>query len=705
MTSLSLEKRPDGVAVVTFDTPSSPINILSRALFDEFAFLLDDVEADSGVRAVVFASGKRDSFIAGANVKEFLAIRLPIEGEQFSRTGHALLDRIAHCSKPFVAAIHGAAYGGGLEVALACHYRIATDDPKTQLALPEVTLGLLPGGGGTQRLTRAVGLAAALPMLLTGKRVRARAAFRMGLVDAVVPEFGLVEVAAEAARHLADGSLRPRRPKRAVLDRVLELPVVRSFVLDRARKEVIAKTRGNYPAPIMTLQCVEVGLAKGEQAGFEQESLGFGILTASPEAKSLIRLFLATTDMKKHRGSVEPRPVTTVAVLGAGFMGAGIAGVSLPHVPVVLKDVSLDALGRGVKTIDGGIEARVRSGAIARLDADRQRSRLATVTDPAAIAGADLVVEAVFEDVDLKQRVLEETEAHVAPEAVIASNTSALPIREIAAHARHPERVLGMHYFSPVHKMPLLEVIAAPATADWAVETARAFGVLQGKTVIVVKDGPGFYTTRILAPFLNEATVLVEEGAEIRALDRALKAFGYPVGPAALMDEVGIDVGAHVAEFLGHAFAARGLEPAAGMARMAAAGYAGRKNGRGFYRYDGGSKKGGKQVDDRVYGFFGGGPRREISAREMADRLSLLMVNEAIHCLQEEVIATPADGDVGAVLGLGFPPFRGGPFRHVDAVGAGAVVDHLEAFARRLGPRYLPAPLLVDMAREGKTFY
>jgi 3-hydroxyacyl-CoA dehydrogenase/enoyl-CoA hydratase/3-hydroxybutyryl-CoA epimerase len=704
MASLSIEKRPDGVAVITFDTPSSPINILSRALFDEFAYVIDDIESDPGVRAVVFASGKRDSFIAGANVKEFFEIRLPIEGEQFSRVGHTLLDRIAHSPKPFVAAIHGAAFGGGLEVALACRYRIATDDPKTVLALPEVTLGLLPGGGGTQRLPRAVGLREALPMLLTGKRVRARRALRMGLVDAVVPAHNLVETAALAARRLVDRRLVARVPKRGLVDRAIELPLVRSFVLDRARKEVVAKTRGNYPAPLMTLHCVETGLSRGERAGFEQESVGFGTLTASPEAKSLIRLFLLTTDTKKHRGAAEPRAVDRLAVLGAGFMGAGIAGVSLPHGPVVLKDVSLDAIGRGVKTIDEGLASRVRSGSLSRVEADRQRSRLAPATDPASVARADLVVEAVFEDLDLKRRVLAETEAHVAPEAVIASNTSALPIHEIAAHAERPERVLGMHYFSPVHKMPLLEIVAAATTADWAVETARAFGIRQGKTVIVVRDGPGFYTTRILAPFLNEATALVEEGAEIAAIDRALKSFGYPVGPMALMDEVGIDVGAHVSEFLGQAFSARGLEPSDALARMAAAGYAGRKNRRGFYRYDAGRGKGPKQVDERVYAFFGGGPRREISAREMADRLCLLMVNEAVHCLQEEIIASPSDGDVGAVLGLGFPPFRGGPFRYVDTVGAAAVVDSLEAFARRLGPRFLPAPLLVDAAREGKRF-
>jgi 3-hydroxyacyl-CoA dehydrogenase/enoyl-CoA hydratase/3-hydroxybutyryl-CoA epimerase len=704
MASLQLTVRPDGVAVITFDTPASPVNILSRDLFDEFAGVLDRVEGDPRVVACVFASGKRDSFVAGADIKEFLRIRLPVEGERFSRTGHGMLDRIARGPKPFVAAIHGAAFGGGLEVALACHARVATDDPKTVLGLPEVTLGLLPGGGGTQRLPRLVGIREALPMLLAGKRVRARKALRLGLVDAVVPPYDVVERAAEAALRLSRGQRVGRRPRRPLLDRALELPVVRSFVLDRARKATIAKTRGNYPAPLATLRCVEVGLAKGESAGFDQESVGFGLLSASPEAKALMGLFLSTTEAKKRAPAAAPRAVARLGVVGAGLMGAGIAGASVAHVPVAMRDVSLEALGRGVKAIDEGLASRVRSGSLTRLDADRARSHLRPTLDLADLAGADLVVEAVFEDVDVKRAVLAELEAHLGPDGVVASNTSALPIREIAAHARHPERVVGMHYFSPVHRMPLLEVVAAPASADWAVETARAFGIRQGKTVIVVRDGPGFYTTRVLSPYLNEAVVLLAEGAAVDAVDRALQDFGFPVGPLALIDEVGIDVGAHVSAFLGHAFAARGLDRSDAIARMAEAGYAGRKNRRGFYRYDGPRAKGGRPVDERVYTFFPG-PRREMSAREMADRLSLLMVNEAVHCLQEEVVASPADGDLGAVLGIGFPPFRGGPFRYVDRVGAGHVVDQLESFARRLGPRFLPAPLLVDLAREGKTFY
>jgi 3-hydroxyacyl-CoA dehydrogenase/enoyl-CoA hydratase/3-hydroxybutyryl-CoA epimerase len=300
---------------------------------------------------------------------------------------------------------------------------------------------------------------------------------------------------------------------------------------------------------------------------------------------------------------------------------------------------------------------------------------------------------AVFADLVLKRRVLAEVEERVADDAVFASNTSALPIREIAAEARRPERVIGMHYFSPVPKMPLLEIVVAERTAAWATATAHAFGTAQGKTCIVVKDGPGFYTTRILAPYLNEAVLLVEEGARVEDVDRAMKDFGYPVGPLALVDEVGIDVGAHVAQDLGRAFADRGLEGSGAMPRLYEAGLHGRKNGRGFYLYPK-TKKGKKQVNPKIYDLLGGRPRRSVATAEIQDRLALLMVNEAVHCLQEGVISSPRDGDLGAILGLGFPPFRGGPFRYVDSVGREAIGSRLDELATKHGKRFEPAKLL-----------
>jgi 3-hydroxyacyl-CoA dehydrogenase/enoyl-CoA hydratase/3-hydroxybutyryl-CoA epimerase len=349
------------------------------------------------------------------------------------------------------------------------------------------------------------------------------------------------------------------------------------------------------------------------------------------------------------------------------------------------------------------MEKRRRSGSLSRIERDRQWYGLLFTTEPGDVAGADLVIEAVFEDLPLKRKVLAETEAVLDPGAVYASNTSALPITEIAAEARHPERILGMHYFSPVPKMPLLELVTTRKTSLTAVATARAYGVAQGKTVIVVRDGPGFYTTRILAPFLNEAVLLVEEGASVEALDEALKAFGFPVGPATLLDEVGIDVGSHVSKDLGAAFESRGMQPTISFDRLVAAGLLGRKSGRGFYVYPKG--KGRKTVNHDAYALLGARPRQAFDAREAADRLVLLMVNEALHCLSEGVIGGTRDGDVGAVLGLGFPPFFGGPFHYVDGLGASAVADRMKQLADSHGPRFTPAELLLQMAKGDRRFY
>ncbi len=522
----------------------------------------------------------------------------------------------------------------------------------------------------------------------------------MGLVDAVTTPGGIAESGVRAARRLLDGSLKPAQGGRSVVDRLARFGPVRGMVLKKARERVVGRTRGLYPAPPAILECVETGLAAGLERGLECEARHFGELVMSPESRALVWLFHAMNELKKAPDG--GRPVRRLGVLGAGFMGAGIASVSLSRCPVVVRDVDERSLGGAVGTVEKGLAKQVRSGAIYGSDRDVRRSRLHPTLEVADLAGCDLVIEAVFEDLELKRKVLAEAEEVLAADAVFASNTSALPIHEIAAGARHPERVLGMHYFSPVPKMPLLEIVVAEGTADWALAAAHAFGAAQGKAVIVVKDGPGFYTTRILAPALNEAMLLLEEGARIEAVDRALKDFGYPVGPVALVDEVGIDVGAHVARDLGAAFADRGLGASDALPRLAEAGYAGRKNRRGFYRYP---KKGKKQPNPEVYALLGGAERRKLDPVEMRDRVALLQVNEAAHCLGEGVIASPRDGDAGAVLGLGFPPFRGGPFHYVDAVGAAVVVARLEELAGRLGERFRPAPVLADAARKGTRFY
>ncbi|MEO6323059.1 MAG: 3-hydroxyacyl-CoA dehydrogenase NAD-binding domain-containing protein [Thermoanaerobaculia bacterium] len=384
-----------------------------------------------------------------------------------------------------------------------------------------------------------------------------------------------------------------------------------------------------------------------------------------------------------------------LAVLGAGLMGEGIAAVSLALCPVTVRDVSEQALSRAAENLNRGLEGRVRSGALSPIDCTRQLSNLHLTPSMSEIAASDLVIEAVFEDLDLKRRVLREAEELLSADAVYASNTSAIPISLIAEGSLHPERIVGMHYFSPVPKMPLLELVVPAQAAPWAVAKARSFGIAQGKTVIVVRDGPGFFTTRILSVYLNEAMLLLEEGLGVSEIDDALLAFGFPVGPLALLDEVGIDVGAHVSHEMSEAFPGRGLDPPASLRKLVDAHWLGRKSGRGFYLHPAGGVKGAKRdVNPALRSHLGLSSGTSRSAEEIVDRLVLLFVNEAIHCLGEGVIASARDGDVGAVLGLGFPPFRGGPFRHADALGAERVRARLEQLTVTHGIRFRPAPLL-----------
>lgn len=699
--SFTLEVR-ERVATVRVDVPGSKVNVLSPALFSEMERMLDEIERAEEIDAVVLASGKEGTFIAGADLRALEAVRDAAEAEEISRRGHELLDRIARSAKPFVAAIDGAALGGGLEVALACRGRVATDAPRTVFALPEVTLGLLPGAGGTQRLPRLVGLANALPLLLTGMRVRARRALALGLVDRVVPASELIDAASElaidlAAERVAAPGWKPSvwsprlaspmgRRRASVAHRLVAASPLRGLILGRAEREVRRKTRGLMPAPFEILAAVRAGLAGGFREGQQREIAAFGRLAVSVEAKNLLRLFRLTTEKRKPPAGA--RGVTSVGVIGAGLMGEGIASVSLDLVRVVLADLDPKRLEGARASIESALEKRARAGAITEAEWRERSETLVTALNPAAVRESELVIEAVFEDLALKRKVFAELESAVAADTVLASNTSALPIAKIAAGLAHPERVVGMHYFSPVPKMPLLEIVAPAAAAAWAIDTAVAFGVRQGKVVIVVGDGPGFYTTRALAPLLNEAMILLGEGARPQALEDALRDFGFPVGPLTLLDEVGLDVAAHVSKDLGDAFAGRGHRPSDALAALVSRGMLGRKSGRGFYLYRDSKKRG---FNDEALGLIARTGEREVPPEALSERLVLSMVAEAAHCLDEGILRSEEDGDLGAILGLGFPPFRGGPFAWSRSEGKSAVARRLEALAVAHGPRFAPA--------------
>ena len=694
------EKGEDGVLVLTLDVPGEKVNTLGKGLIAGFEALLADVEKDPSIKAVVIRSGKPDNFIAGADIKEFTQIRSAEEGQALSRAGHAIFDRVEKARVPVVAAIHGTCLGGGTELALACRYRVASDDPKTALGLPEVMLGLLPGAGGSQRLPRLVGLATSLDMILTGRNLKAAKALKAGLVDEVCPAPILLDVARRAALRLVSGELKPSREGIGLTERLL-----RPIIFGKARSSVLKKTGGHYPAPLAAIEVVKQGTAGTLAAGLELEAEAFGRLAAGDVSKNLVSVFFATQEIKKDAGYPEGTPSVEVAklgVLGAGLMGAGIAAAaSEAGVTVRLKDATTDALGRGMKYARGIWEERLERRSLTRLDVEKRLDRISPSRDYSGFRRADVVIEAVFEDLDLKRRVLAETEAATRDECVFATNTSSIPIGEIARGCRRPEQVLGMHFFSPVHKMPLLEVVVTPDTGAAALATAVKLGRRLGKHVIVVRDGPGFYTSRALAAYMNEASWMLEEGVAIEALDGAMTAFGFPVGPVTLLDEVGIDVGAKVAKVMQHHFGER-MTPPASMARVLADGRQGRKNGRGFYTYDGKAK----QVDATLYALLPeGAGRRVYEPRVVQERMTFAFLNESVLCLQEGILRSPRDGDVGAIFGLGFPPFLGGPFRYLDHLGARFAVETLERLTAAHGARFRPAPMLVDMAREGRSFH
>ena len=700
MKYLDLQKEDD-LAVIYLDAPDSAINTLSTTVMREFEDALETLEKDDDVRAAVLYSNKKD-FIVGADIQEFAGFESPEQVKGILREGHALLNSLENLKKPVVAAVHGAALGGGLELILACHYRLASDDPRTKFGLPEVNLGLLPGLGGTQRLTNLVGPQKALELILTGKNVYPKQAREMALVDATIHRYGLLDGAKWAARGLVEGSVKPRRKKKSIRNRVLEDTPLNRIVYDQAGKNVQKTTRGNYPAPPKIISVIRTGQEKGMETGIEAETEAFAELVFTPESKSLRHLFFAKNAAEKNPYEGQEKEVVSVGVLGAGLMGSGIAQISAQakH-EVFLKDADLELAAKGKGTIWKDLSKRVGKG-LSPFERDVVAERVTPVEDYALLKDADLVIEAVPESVELKRQMLADVEAAGKDELVFATNTSAIPIKEVAEGSGRPDQVVGMHYFSPAQKIPLLEIVKTDSTPDWILATALAAGLAQGKTPIVVNDGPGFYTTRILGVYMNEALLMLEEGADLGELDEAMRDFGFPVGPIKLLDEVGIDVGAKINDVMRPLFDERNIPLSTKGGEVVEAGYKGRKNGRGFYTYEGGKSKG---VNEEIYTFFGGPERESLDAQSIQDRLSLTMINEAVRCLEENVITSPTDGDVGAVFGLGFPPFLGGPFWYLDELGTGTAVEKLEKLQGEHGPRFEPAGLLGEHAEQEKKFY
>lgn len=719
--AFTLIRHDNGIAHLVIDVIGENVNTLKAEFAEQINAILAEIKTDKAITGIVLCSGKKDSFVAGADINMLDACQSREEVVALSRQGQRIFSLLEQLPIPIVAAIDGTCLGGGLELAMACHARVCSDNAKTALGLPEVQLGLLPGSGGTQRLPKLVGLQKSLDMMLTGKELRAKQALKAGLVDDVVPSSILLDVAEKLAISLHQRGKSVAKRKQGFMDKLLENNTVgRNIVYQQAQKSVFAKTQGNYPAPAKIIDCIRTGIEFSPENGYKLEAEHFADLVMSDESAQIRQLFFATTAMKKEQGvaGVMPDKMTKAGVLGGGLMGGGIAFVTATkaNMPVRVKDINHKGISQALKYSYQILNKKVKRRFILNSEMQKQLAMITGSVNYTGFKALDIVVEAVFEDLTLKQNMVAEVEEHGNDKTIFASNTSSLPIGKIAAKAKRPENVIGLHYFSPVDKMPLVEIIPHDKTSDQTISNTVAFAKKQGKTPIVVKDKAGFYVNRILAPYMNEAAILLLAGEPIDKIDKALVKFGFPVGPMQLLDEVGIDVGAKISPILQAELGDRFAAPAA-FDKLLADGRLGKKANKGFYQYQKntlaktlqnglkGIKPGQKQVDDTIYSLLNIKPMASLSAVEISKRCTYMMLNEAARCVDEGIVRNARDGDIGAIFGIGFPPFLGGPLRYIDKIGAKSIVAQLSQWAEQHGERYTPCEALVTMAENDELFY
>lgn len=698
--AVRLEAHPSGIAILWIDDPARKVNLLDSASLDALQRTFAALKARATPpRALVLASGKDGQFIAGADVTEFDRLKTPAEAEAKAREAQQLFEEYAQLPYPTVAAIDGPCLGGGTELALAFRYRVASNGRASAIGLPEVRLGILPGFGGTQRLPRLIGFTQALTMILSGRAIDPHKARRLGLVDEVLPRERFVERAIEWTEALLARPRSFRRRGPPVVHRVLQaIPLLRAFALSEARKSVERQTGGHYPAPFEILRVLGETWGKRLADGLKIERKAVARLLFTPESINLRRIFMLGEEAKRTPAADAAHPVRSAAVFGAGVMGGEIGYLmSQRDVRVRLRDVKPEPLLRSLAHARSLFDREVAHGRMSPAEVRRAMARIEPTLDMSGLKRIDLALEAVVEDLSVKQALFRDVEARTPETCVLATNTSSLSVRAIARGLKRPGRLVGMHFFNPATRMPLVEVIRTDATDRDAVDTVIALARRLKKTPVLVQDAPGFLVNRVLMPYLSEAVALVERGHEIGTIDRALRRFGMPLGPLELLDEIGLDVARKVAHVLEEAFGGR-IGPAGLIDRLVSAGSLGKKTGIGFYRYEGGARR---SFNPTIRTAPAGAPS---SPQEICDRLIDAMVNEATLALDEKVVARPEDVDLAMVFGTGFPPFRGGLLRHADAVGIGAIVERLTRRQQEGAPAG-PCGRLQRMGLGNERFY
>ncbi|MES2767585.1 MAG: 3-hydroxyacyl-CoA dehydrogenase NAD-binding domain-containing protein [Bdellovibrionota bacterium] len=712
MEVLRIKKIDNDISMMELDLEGEKVNKLSKVALMKISETLKQLSS-SGLKCLIVISRKPKIFIAGADIEEIKDIKTPEAAKDAASQGQGIINQFEDLPFPVIASINGACMGGGTELALACDYRIASDDPSTKIGLPETKLGILPGFGGCIRLPRVIGIQAALDIILAGKAVDAKKAMKLGLVDEMTPVLMLEEYTIKFAKEIVAKGARKRKKvfsAKGLPGKLLESPIGRPIVFSQAKKMLLSQTKGHYPAPVKALEVVQktYGMSNRKQA-LAIEAKAFGEVAATDVSKNLINLFYMMEAVKKQTGvsdsSVKPLKISKMAVLGAGTMGGGIAQLGADKgLEVRMKDINTSAIALGFQQAQKIWSKLVQKRKLTPSEYEQKLARISGGTNFDGFKNTDVVVEAIVEDMNIKKKVLAETYENCKPDVILATNTSSLSVTEMGADLKEPENFVGMHFFNPVHKMPLVEVIRGAKSSDVAVATIFDLCKKMGKTPVVMKDGPGFLVNRLLLPYLNEAVYLLEEGYAAEDIDKAFLKFGMPMGPLHLIDEVGIDVGVKVAKIFHKAFGERAA-PSKSMMKIIETGRLGKKNKKGFYLYDDRGYK--LNLDPTIYKDLGlPMPTKKLDAKVAIDRCIFAMINEAaLAYLEDKIVETPEDVDMSMIMGTGFPPFRGGLLRYADSVGSEKIVDTLEEFAVKFGPRFKPSNPLKQMAKTHRKFY
>lgn len=701
----------NNIGTIEFDQKDSKVNVLTAETLKELDSILEEVKKQVSLEALIILSRKKDVFIAGADIKEIESITEAEEGEQKSKAGQDIFNKLEDLNIPTIAVIDGVALGGGCELALACQYRLATFNEKIRIGLPEVNLGILPGFGGTCRLPRVAGIAEGLKMILTGKPVDSRKALKIGLVDKLVPSAGLSESIQEFIAQIKSGKFlenkynrRCRKPLQKILEGSL---IVQALTFSRAKKSVLQSTKGFYPAPLKALEVIKENYYLNRTKGLLLEAKAFGELVQTEICKNCIHVFHISEKYRKLKlegaQGVLPQSIQKAAVLGAGVMGGGIAQLlSVQDIWVRLKDINYAALQKGLQSAAKIYQEAVKKRRLTKSEAARRMAHISFSLDYTGFKNTDIVIEAVVEDMSLKRKVFKELSEVTGPQTILATNTSALSVTEMARQTKDPSKVIGIHFFNPVHRMPLIEVITTPLTSQETIISTLEFVRRLGKTPILVKDSCGFLVNRVLLGYVNEAGRILEECGQPELIDKLMTSFGMPMGPALLSDEVGLDVGIKVLHILAEGLGER-FKPTALFEQIYGQKFFGKKSGKGFYIHATDKKR---KVNPGVLKILTKVPKKDFKPQEYLKRMLYLMINEAAKCLEEGIVAEPAVVDVGMIFGTGFPAFRGGLLKYADAVGITNIVDDLKSFEQIFkSERFRPCRYLEELKKNKNGFY